>query len=479
MVFAYEPEAAAIFTQYDFLHSEDCFIEFCYLVVDCGGGTVDIASHKITKQHGNIVIDDIAPPHGGNCGGFAVNDQFEKLLMDILKIPAEKFKQLKVTCARQWNMLINEKFEENKITLDPKDNFSAITLQIPDRIYTEIEEITGKSFEDLIKRYGDENIEWDDDESAIILNYSVINKLFKPVLNDICKLIETVLAKKECNEIKTILMVGGFAESANLFQRVEDTFGKEYNVKRSSTPAFSVVKGAVLCGQQERLIKPLLENMDDQPSTLEPEFSQSDPDDTQPVSDSKSVAQSPTVLTGKYLPPSIRPDKSPMEIMKKLPPGITKHLPFVMSRKMKHTIGVDTIEEFRRDSHDVNKMVLVDKEQYCDNIFFTLVKANESVQAGSPKRVYKFLPASEKQCLCVIKIFASNCEDVKYTDDEGCQQRAEVEISIPECDTNLSREIELCVNFYNTEVEIEAYSVANNEVKEKVRVDYHFLHTQS
>ena len=490
MVFAYEPEAAAIFTQYDFLHNKDYFIQFCYLVVDCGGGTVDIAAHMITKQDGNIVIDDIAPPHGGNCGGFAVNDQFEKLVMDILKIPTEKFRQLKIACAKQWNVLMNEKFEENKITLDPKDNLSAITLQIPNRIYTEIKKITGKSFKVLIEDYGDENIEWDDDESAIILNYSVINELFEPVLNDICKLIKTVLAKKECNEIETILLVGGFAESEYLLQRIEGTFGKEFNVKRSSTPAFSVVKGAVLCGQQERLIKPLLENMNDQQTTLEPQISQPEttdtqpePADTQPVSDSKqpasqNIAQSPIVLTGKNLLPSKQPVTSPnKEIVKYLPPAISKHLPFVRSRKMKHTIGVKTIEEFRHDHHDVKKLMVADKEQYCEDIFFTLVKANESVQAGSPKRVYKFHPASEQQSNCIIKIFASNCEDVKYTDDEGCQQRAEVEISIPEYDTNLSREIELCVNFYNTEVEIEAYSVANNEVKEKFRVDYHFFHT--
>ena len=93
MVLAYEPEAAALFTQYDFLHSEESFIQFCYLVVDCGGGTVDIAAHKITKQHGNIVIDDIAPPHGGNCGGFAVNHQFEKLMINILNASPEQFKQ--------------------------------------------------------------------------------------------------------------------------------------------------------------------------------------------------------------------------------------------------------------------------------------------------------------------------------------------------------------------------------------------------
>ena len=533
MVFAYEPEAAALFTQYDFLHSEECFTQFCYLVVDCGGGTVDIAAHRITKQHGNIVINDIAPPHGGNCGGFAVNDQFEKLLLDILKISPEKFQQLKINCAVQWNTLMNETFEENKTTIDPKDNFSSITLNVPLMIYNEIKNIAGKSLEELIGDYGDENIEWDEDESAIILNYSVIDKLFEPVLDEICKLIKAVLAKNECNEVKTILLVGGFAESPYLFQRIEDTFGKEYNVNRSTTPAFSVVKGAVLCGQQERLIKPLLEKIKDQSTTLKPESSppQNDvytdiqPDDTQLESQhTASVSQSPTLQTEqtlsppmqqvkspmqtvKYLPPAItkqlpplenmpdqppsqnnestntqsvfgspQPIESPKQIVKHLPPAFTKHLPLVLSRKMKHTVGVETVEEFQNGHHNVNKMVLIDKEQYCEDVFFTLVRANESVKVGSPKRVYKFVPATEKQSICIINIFASNQEDVKYIDDEGCQHRAKVEINIPH-DASESREIELCVNFYNTEVEIEVYSVNNKEVK-KIPVDYEFFHAQ-
>ena len=481
MVLAYEPEAAALFTQYDFLQSDT---QICYLVVDCGGGTVDIAAHRITKQDGHIVINDIAPPHGGNCGGFAVNDQFEKLLIEILNISPEKFKQLKINCAVQWNTLMNEKFEHSKITLDPDDEFSAITLQVPTKIYDEIKKITGKPLEDLIDEYGDENIEWDEDEPGFVLNYPVIEKLFKPVLDEICVLIKTVLAKKECDEIKTILLVGGFAESENLFQRIETTFGNKYNVNRSSTPAYSVVKGAVLCGQQERLIKPLLEYMDDQPTTLEPHNESAD---TQPISDSTqlaaynapTVSQSPVVQTGKHLPPSKQPVNSSIETVKHLPPALTKHLPIVLSRKMKHTIGVETVEEFKVNDHDVNKLVLINKEQYCEDIFFTLVRANESVHAGSPKRTHKFLPATEAQCLCIINIFASEKEDVKYIDDEGCQRLAKVEIDVPKCDTNLSREVHLCVNFYNTEVEIEAYSVTNSEVKKRMAVEYQFFHAQS
>ena len=402
MVFAYEPEAAAVFTQYDFLRNEN-FTQFSYLVVDCGGGTVDIAAQKVTKQDGNIVIDYIAPPHGGNCGSFAVNDQFEKLLINILKISSENFKLLKVNCAVQWNKLMNEEFEESKINLN--DKFSTITLQMPLKICKEINKITGKPFEDLIDEYGDENIEWDEDDCGIILNYPIIDQLFKSVLDEICVLIKTVLAKEECNEIKTILLVGGFAESVHLFQRIKDTFGNKYCVERSSTPTSSVVKGAVLCGQQQRLK--------------------------------------------------------------------TKHLPFVLSRKMKYTIGFEVVEEFQNGYHDIKRLVVINKKQYCASIFHTLVKANETIYPGSPEHVYKFSPASEEQT-CIINIFSSSNENVRYVDEEGCQHKTKVEINLPSCDGDLSWEVELCVNFFNIYIEITAYSVIDSENKTRVTVGYEF-----
>ena len=54
-----------------------------------GGGTVDIAAQKVTKQKGGTAVENLVPPHGGNCGGSAVNDQFDKLIHNILNISLE------------------------------------------------------------------------------------------------------------------------------------------------------------------------------------------------------------------------------------------------------------------------------------------------------------------------------------------------------------------------------------------------------
>ena len=111
--------------------------------------------------------------------------------------------------------------------------------------------------------------------------------------------------------------------------------------------------------------------------------------------------------------------------MTHLPPAITKHLPFIVSGKIQHTIGVEIVEEFQNGwYHDVKRLLVITKEQYCENVFHILVKANETVYAGSPEHVYKFRPASEEQATCAINILlpAVN-ENIYYIDEEGCQYR--------------------------------------------------------
>ena len=54
-----------------------------YIIVDIGGGTVDIASHAIVD--GRIV--EIAPPAGNFWAGTTVNEEFSKFLQEFVDDP--------------------------------------------------------------------------------------------------------------------------------------------------------------------------------------------------------------------------------------------------------------------------------------------------------------------------------------------------------------------------------------------------------
>ena len=60
-----------------------------------------------------------------------------------------------------------------------------------------------------------------------------------------------------------------------------------------------------------------------------------------------SRSQHSASATNKQIP-QVQPILHPTEIIRHLPPAITKHLPLIISHTMKHiVIGVDTVEEFQ------------------------------------------------------------------------------------------------------------------------------------
>ena len=445
----YEPEAAALFCQYDFLKQQYLYDyiydhEKSYLVVDCGGGTVDIAAHKMTRKQGkNPIIDELAPPSGDEWGGFAVNDQFELLLQKILKISTDVLVKLKENCSVKWNIMINNDFEKSKLPVNPKKPRS-LTIGVPKVIRKEIYTITGKSLEDLVHAYNSKDVEWDEDEDAIVLHYPAVLQLFDPVLDKIYSLIDKLLTMQECQCITAVLMVGGFANSKLLFEGIKAMLKKYYprvETFCSSDPTFSVVKGAVLTAQLKNIMNTQLRNAESV-SSLTSQLGSLSMETTTTASASNEV---------------------------------TKYLPFIVSRKMKYSIGVETTVLFEDSAHDINRRIFYAGQHFCVKVFHPLVKANESVYIGCSKRKYTFRPLKEESSKCDITIFATERESIKYVDDADCHVRAQVVISnLPRYNTDLSREIEISVDFYETECEISAFSVTAREHK-KVTVDYHFL----
>jgi molecular chaperone DnaK (HSP70) len=96
-----EPEAASRFCQFRFEASTDSFKMppgTQYMIVDAGGGTVDITAHRILSD-GNLA--ELIPASGGNWGGNEVNKLFESSLEDLFgkdfilalkqKLPRDRF----------------------------------------------------------------------------------------------------------------------------------------------------------------------------------------------------------------------------------------------------------------------------------------------------------------------------------------------------------------------------------------------------
>ena len=374
--------------------------EASYLVVDCGGGTVDIAAHKMAiNEKGEITINELAPPNGGNCGGFAVNEEFESMLQDIFGVSDERFKKsIKEKHARHWMKMVWSDFEESKCRVEPGQTTASITITVHKSIRKEVEQIKGKTIESLVEAYKKRDVEWDSEDDSIVLPFSTICSLFRPTLAKITNLIDDVLSQSK--PIKLVLLVGGFAESPLLYDEVKESIKRNHpamrlEIKRSQQPMFSVATGAVIFGLNKDVIK---------------------------------------------------------------------------SRVMQNSIGVEAFVEFQEGD---NEQYVQESggQKYRTKAFWYLVRAKQSVYTGVPSE-YTFRPLTEEQQTCVVSIYGSPKENVKYIFDEGCQLMGSIEIQIPKCTEDESREIKLVIDFTKTEYNVLAFSGTGHTEQLTVKPTY-------
>ncbi|XP_065891135.1 heat shock 70 kDa protein 12B-like isoform X2 [Dysidea avara] len=246
LIFALEPEAAAIHCEKEFslipqapgIGSEKSY----YLIADCGGGTVDIAVHKLTKYpNGEIKIKELACVHGGPLGGFAVNDKFEAAFLKMCQLSEEDADDIKQKYPSDWTTLMNN-FENSKTTSTDKTDR---TIGVPKRIYTFVEEKSSRSMEDLAESYDDTHeFIWDPDEGDLIIPYPTLRTLFTSVIGGICEKIgETLQRSPKRSKIQNIILVGGFATCELLSTTVETHFPPPMRVIKGPDPWLSVLQG--------------------------------------------------------------------------------------------------------------------------------------------------------------------------------------------------------------------------------------------
>ena len=219
-----------------------------YLLADCGGGTVDIVAHRLTKKpSGEICIEEIHKAHGGPYGGFAVNDEFERMLQKMFQLTTEEMRDIKQKHPLKWTKVIATDFENTKLMVDPNITSATFTIPMPPDMCTSIENLKGKSIAKMVEEYTLHKLEWDGDDHDLVVPFSTMSGLFLPIVAKISTVIEDVLQKPECKHVNQILLVGGFAESSLLFSEFKKRFASvKIMVNRSSSPWLSVLKGAIV-----------------------------------------------------------------------------------------------------------------------------------------------------------------------------------------------------------------------------------------
>ena len=251
-----EPEGASISVRED---SEETLKEQMtkgkvVMVLDCGGGTVDITVHKLQCDPGERFLCEELLPSSGGCewGSKFVDQYFEEFLRDFL---GDDLHSLYLNNAI-GRLDILKHFEMLKRKFCPgQDERSRLQLSHMGK------DLTSEMLNKLVEKYNSthppEFALKMRGSSNLDLTPALMISFFKPLFENIKSKVEQLLSqiaeKKEA--LQFIFMVGGFSESPFLKQEVKQAFETQtIQVLVPRRPQVSVLRGACLFGINPRSI---------------------------------------------------------------------------------------------------------------------------------------------------------------------------------------------------------------------------------
>jgi hypothetical protein len=243
-VFAFEPEAAAIFCQ---LKEQIPALsgmppETRFMVADCGGGTIDIVTYETVLVDGKVGLKGICPPTGSADGSTYVDSEFLQYLRQ--KLTPEVMDHFHDEYPLEYLRLMDT-WEGIKCSFNPDDEITYFPL--PTRLY----KILDTEYRDILEHLTNEQ---DGDNENILLDCATMESFFRPRLDALVSKVQEQFEKLNGQECDYIFLVGGFSNSPLLQQRVKQEFEARLRRKKVVIPpnlSAAIVEGAAYFGLNE------------------------------------------------------------------------------------------------------------------------------------------------------------------------------------------------------------------------------------
>nr|XP_043873840.1 heat shock 70 kDa protein 12A isoform X4 [Solea senegalensis] len=268
LIIALEPEAASIYcrklrlhqmvdlgtqnTQNGFSPTENAGSAMSqgdrYVVVDCGGGTVDLTVHQIRLPEGHL--KELYKASGGPYGSIGIDYEFEKLLC---KIFGQDFiDTFKIKRPAAWVDLMIA-FESRKRAAAP-ERTNPLNINLPFSFIDYYKKFRGHSVEHALRKSNVDFVKWSS-QGMLRMSPDAMNSLFKPTIDHIIQHLTELFDKPEVSDIKFLFLVGGFAESPLLQQAVQNMLQGRSRIIIPHDVGLTILKGAVLFGLDPSVIK--------------------------------------------------------------------------------------------------------------------------------------------------------------------------------------------------------------------------------
>ncbi|XP_003202381.1 heat shock 70 kDa protein 12A-like [Meleagris gallopavo] len=209
-----------------------------YIVVDCGGGTVDITVHEIQE---NRCLKELHKACGGGWGGNRVDENLNIFLREVFDdgVWDEYVKSYPIELQRMMNDFSFQKCSADReaVYLHCYYNLTKLAERKKD-ISHFFKKATGAV--------------WCD--GMIMITYEKMKSFFEYSIKKIIAALREILAKPEMAKVQYILLVGGFASSVILRHEVRQAFSRNYHIFCPLEAQLAIAKGAVLFGINQKIV---------------------------------------------------------------------------------------------------------------------------------------------------------------------------------------------------------------------------------
>lgn len=235
LVLIAEPEAAALYCLTD-LYPDLLKVGDTFVVVDCGGGTVDLISYKVLNRSPRFEVKEVAVG-GGLCGSVFLNRRFESFARKRLGL--KSFEKMYAK-GKPYRKMMKEFDERLKRTFKDSLDQDAMDCEVPG-----VPDDPTKKIED----------------GFLEIERAEMQGIFEPVIREILRLVQEQLdsvRRDGHSSVASVLLVGGFGSSPYLYKRVEAALNvqdRKIKVLQPANAWSAVVRGAVICGLQSVDIK--------------------------------------------------------------------------------------------------------------------------------------------------------------------------------------------------------------------------------
>ncbi|KAI5296056.1 hypothetical protein KEM52_005869 [Ascosphaera acerosa] len=243
-----EPEAAAMYcAKSDML---DLRVNDALLIVDCGGGTVDLIAYQVDEVN-PLSVSECTPGSGALVGSGWLNRGFYRLVMAKL----ERAGLHQTTQPKTMGRIINNCLEQFDTRI--KGNFK-------DDGTTHICDVG------LDRDIPEADIE----DGQMMFNNDEVLSIFHPIVSRILTLVrnQIELIENQNKNLSNILLIGGFGASNYLYDKIKQSVPPQYSNKvvRPMDAVSAIVRGALTAGITERLITSRVARKHYLMATLEP-----------------------------------------------------------------------------------------------------------------------------------------------------------------------------------------------------------------